>query len=149
MKPVKTWVLIADGARARILQNEGPGRGLQAVDGLEFDSDHAATHEIVDDRQGRTHASVGYGRSAIEAHSDPHRELKARFATRLADELDQGLAARSYDRLIIVAAPVTLGDLRKAISDHVRKKVVGEVALDLTKTPNGDVAHHLKDVLNA
>jgi hypothetical protein len=25
MKPTRTWVLIADGARARILQNDGPG----------------------------------------------------------------------------------------------------------------------------
>lgn len=148
MKPTRTWVLIADGARARILENDGPGRGLHASDGLEFDSDHSPTHELVDDRQGRTHASHGYGRSAIEAHSDPHRELKAKFATHLADVLTRGLDAQSYDRLVIVAAPVTLGDLRKAISDHVRAKVVGEVALDLTKTPNADVAKHLLDVIN-
>ena len=53
----------------------------------------------------------------------------------------------SYDRLIIVAPSVTLGDLRAAISDHVRAKVVGEVAQDLTKIPNDDVAEHLKHVL--
>jgi protein required for attachment to host cells len=65
----------------------------------------------------------------------------------LADILARGLEQNSYDRLIIVAPPVTLGDLRTAISDHVRSLVVGEVAQDLTKIPNSEVAEHLKEVL--
>jgi hypothetical protein len=39
-----------------------------------------------------------------------------------------------YDRLIIVY-PVTLGDLRSAISDRVRAKIVGE-SLMMTKIPS-------------
>ena len=61
--------------------------------------------------------------------------------------LASGLEQHAYDRLIIVAPPVALGDLRTAISDHVRAKVVGEVSHDLTKTPNGEVIEHLKCVL--
>ena len=33
MKPTRTWVLIADGARARILENDGPNHGLTAIEG--------------------------------------------------------------------------------------------------------------------
>jgi protein required for attachment to host cells len=147
MKPTRTWILIADGARARILLNTGPGHGLTPVDGLVFDGDHSATHTIVDDREGRTHSSVGHGRSAIEAHSDPHRELKSKFAHRLAEVLDDGAENKTFDRLILVAAPVTLGDLRTMISKRVATLVIGEIPHDLTKTPNADVGSHLKDVL--
>ena len=147
MKPTKTWVLIADGARARVLLNEGPGHGLHAIDGLIFHGDHSATHDIVSDREGRSFSSHGAGRSAIESHSDPHRELKRKFAHELADMLARSLEQNAYDRLIIVAPPGALGDLRAAVSDHVRAKVVSEVAHDLTKIPNGEVAEHLKDVL--
>jgi protein required for attachment to host cells len=132
-----------------VLLNEGPGHGLHAVDGLVFHGDHSATHDLVSDREGRSFSSHGTGRSAIESHSDPHRELKKKFAHELADVLARGLQQHAYDRLIIVAPPAALGDLRVAISDHVRAKVVGEVAHDLTKTPNGEVAAHLKDVLIA
>ncbi len=149
MKSTRTWVLIADGARARILQNEGPGKGLHEVEGCVFHGDHAATHEIMSDREGRSHSSVGPGRSAIEAHSDPHRELKKKFAHHLADVLASKLREKAYDRLVIVAAPAALGDLRSALSEQVRAKVTGEVAKDLTKTPDADVAGHLKDVLTA
>ena len=147
MKPTRTWILIADGARARILENDGPGHGLHAVNGLVFHGDHASTHEIVSDRAGRSHSSVGPGRSAIEAHSDPHRELKKTFAHTLADALAHGLAQKSYDRLVIVAPPSALGDLRAALPEAVRAKVTGEIAKDLTKTPNGELVEHLQGVL--
>ncbi|MEQ1696526.1 MAG: host attachment protein [Hyphomicrobiaceae bacterium] len=147
MKPIKTWVLIADGARARVLENEGPGKGLKALDHLVFQGDHTATRDIVDDREGRTYNSHGPGRSAIDARTDPHRELKKTFAQHLADVMAQELDAGGYDRLVIVASPVTLGDLRKVLPAKVAAKVTGELAQDLTKTPNGDVARHLSDVL--
>jgi protein required for attachment to host cells len=147
MKPTRTWILIADGARARILENDGPGNGLNAVEGMTFHGDHASTHEIMSDRTGRTHASVGPGRSAIEAHSDPHRELKKKFAHHLADVLARGLEQKSYDRLVIVAPPSALGDLRAALPPAVHAKVTGEVAKDLTKTPSSELASHLQGVL--
>ncbi len=147
MKPIRTWVLIADGARARVLGNDGPGRGLHALDGMTFQGDHAATHEIVDDRKGRAFASVGTARSAIEPQTDPHRQLKRRFAESLAQMLADGLAAKSYDRLVIVAAPAALGDLRECLSHEVREKVIGEIAQDLTKLPNADVPRHIASVL--
>jgi len=147
MKATRTWILIADGARARILQNGGPGKGLHALAGGVFRGEHASTHAIMSDRTGRTFSSTGPARSAIEAHSDPHRELKRSFAHRLADALADGWRKRAYDRLIIVAAPSALGDLRAALSQEVRAKVTAEVAKDLTKTPDAAVAEHLKDVL--
>lgn len=147
MKPVRTWVLIADGARARVLANDGPGRSLHALDGMTFQGDHAATHEIVDDREGRAFASVGTARSALEPQTDPHRLLKRRFAEALAHMLADGLSRKSYERLVIVAAPAALGDLRDCLSHEVRDKVIGEIAQDLTKLPNADVPRHIESLL--
>lgn len=141
-----TWVLIADGARARVVAYHGPGNPLTEVSAHEYAGDHAATRDILSDTGGRSHQSVGSSRSKIEPHSDPHRTLKSRFAHELADMLQREIA--SYDRLVIVAAPVTLGDLRQSLSQAVKAKVIGELAEDLTKTPNEAVAAHLKGVLN-
>ena len=35
MKPTTTWILIADGARARLFANHGPGKGVEAVEGAD------------------------------------------------------------------------------------------------------------------
>jgi protein required for attachment to host cells len=147
MKPTRTWILIADGSRATVFETTGPAHGLHAVEGMTFHGDHAATHAIMSDRTGRTHASVGPGRSAIEAKSDPHRELKKTFAQQLTEVLARGLEQKSYDRLIIVAPPTTLGDMRAALPAAVRAKVSGEVAKDLTKIPSSELAAHLQEVL--
>ena len=70
---------------------------------------------------------------------------------RIGEDFNLGALPPGYytwtDRLVIVASPVTLGDLRSALSDHVRAVVVGEVAQDLTKMPNNKIAEHLQDVL--
>ena len=116
MKPTTTWILIADGARGRLFANRGPGKGLELLD-ESLDADHRATHDIVDDRLGRTHESVGASRHAISARHDPHRELKRDFAVRLAKMLDRRRSEHAYDRLVLVAPPSALSDLREALSE--------------------------------
>ena len=97
--------------------------------------------------KGRSFSSHGYGRSAIEPHSDPHRQLKTKFAHRLADVLARELEHGRYHLLILVAAPATLGDLRATISSRVQSAIIGEIAQDLTKAPNHEIRGHLKDSL--
>jgi protein required for attachment to host cells len=147
MKPTTTWILIADGARARVFANLGPGKGIEAVDGAAFDADHRSDHELASDKLGRTHESVGVTRHAIEPHHDPHRELKRAFSERLAAMLDAKLGAKAYDRVVLVAPPTMLGDLRAALSDHVRAAVYAELDKDLTKTPIHELPKHLGAVM--
>jgi len=147
MKPTTTWILIADGARARIFANHGPGKGIEAVAGGEFDADHRPDREIMSDKPGRSFESVGTTRHAIEPHHDPHRELKRAFSERLAAMLDEQLATKAFDRVILVAPPEMLGDLRSALSPHVQAAVYAELDKDLTKTPVQELPSHLAAVL--
>jgi hypothetical protein len=78
MKPTRLWILIADGGRARVVLNSGPGRGIEQVTGLIFDAELPPSHDIGADRPGRTHESMGKTRHAIEPQSDPHQQLNVR-----------------------------------------------------------------------
>lgn len=147
MKPTTTWILIADGARARIFANQGPGKGIEAVAGAEFGGDHRPDREIMSDKPGRTYESVGDTRHAIQPHHDPHRELKRAFSEELAAVLDEKLAAKAYDRVVLVAPPEMLGDLRASLSEHVRAVVYAELDKDLTNTPVAELPQHLGAVL--
>lgn len=147
MKPTITWILIADGAHARIYANHGPGKGIEAVEGGKFDGDHRPDRELMSDKPGRTHESVGDTRHAYAPPTDPHRELKREFSENLAEMLDKELAEKSFDRLVLVAAPKTLGDLRQALSEQVKAKLYAELDKDLTKTPAKELPEHLGAVL--
>lgn len=147
MKPIRTWILIADGARARVLSHEGPGRGVAPVPDGMFDAAHEPDREINADKPGRTFDSVGGGRHQKEPRSSPHRLRKADFARELASMLERRRSEGAFDRLLIVAPPATIGDLRSSMRKEVRASVIGEVKKDLTHVPNSEIDQHLTDVL--
>jgi len=147
MKPTTTWILIADGAHARVFANRGPGKGIEAVQGGVINGDHRPDHELVRDSAGRTFESVGDTRHAITPKTDPHRELKRDFAKHLADMLDRSYADKAFDRLVLVAPPTALGDLRAALTAQVKPHVYAELDKDLVKTPTAELPQHLGAVL--
>lgn len=147
MKPSKTWVLIADGARARLIVATGHGKAIEITEQAEFSGDHQASRDLGRDAPPRVHNSVGDARHAMEPRTDPHRELKRDFAAVLAGALDDLVERKELGPLVVTAAPVTLGDLRKVLSERVKALIVAEVAMDLTKVPNAELASHIREIL--
>lgn len=147
MKPVRTWVLIADGRHARVLEIDAERRGLEAQADMEMTIALPPSRELVTDRPVRTYESKGHARHAKGDKVDPHRELKRTFAKSVGKALQKRLADGRFERLVVVAPPPALGDLRDALPRNVRAKVVGEIAQDLVKTPKARLWPHLEDVL--
>lgn len=147
MKAVRTWVLIADGGHAKVLETSGARPSLTAQADMVFDANLPRSHDILTDRAGRGFESQGPTRHAMESPVDPHRELKRAFAKKLGKVLEGKLDEDRFDRLILVAPPPALGDLRSALPKTVRAKVVAEVAHDLVKTPHNRIWSHLEVVL--
>jgi len=147
-KKITTWILIADGARARILCFEGPGKGLTPALDREFATSHAPTREIGEDRPGRTFESADGARHAMEPRVDWHRFEKHLFAKNMAEVLEKAAVRDAFDRLVLVAPPQALGDLRAALGRHARERITGEINKDLTSTPIQELPRFLGEVIN-
>lgn len=147
MKVKRTWILIADGGRARVLEATGIGHGLHEVEASEAANPTPPAHLLGRAPPGRVYESVGHQRHGIEPRQDPHQALETSFACQLAATLDSALKRDAYDRLVVVAPARMLGDLRKALTPEVRNAVLAEVSKDLTKTPNDEIARHLENVM--
>jgi protein required for attachment to host cells len=147
MKPTRTWVVIADAARARVFESRGKGTGLTAVEDMRLDAELAPSREIGTDRPGRSFESVGSARHAIESSSDPHREQKRQFARRIVDAVAAQQAAARFDSLVLVAPAVTMGDLRALLPAKVKAAVTAELVADLTNTPTSELPAHLADYI--
>ena len=147
MKSERTWIVIADGAHARVYQYSEEKPKLETVKDIWFDIDLPRTHDIVSDRAGRSFESQGRTRHAKSGRSDPHRELKRNLAHKVADALKSSLTDKRYEKLVLVAPPATLGDLRGALAKSVQARVIAEVAQDLIKVPASRLGAHLVDVL--
>lgn len=147
MKKTVTWILIADGTQARVLENTGPGKGLASVKGLDWSIEPLQSQDINSDRPGRGFSSAGSARSAMEPKTDPAQHREAEFVRSVAAVLDRKAQEGVFDRLVIAAAPLALGNLRKALSEHVKKTVVAELDKDLTNLPTPNIDKHLDGII--
>ena len=147
MKLKRTWILIADGARARVLLNRGTQASLSQVDGMNMEAGDMRETSVESDRPGRVYESHGSARHAIEPATPTARKQKLAFArdvaARLSEKFDE------YDRLIIIAPARTLGDLRELLKEEVCAKISATLAKDLTHVSNDDIPGHLGDLLHA
>ena len=147
MKRITTWILVADATQGRLFCNDGPSRGIAPVSDAVLRGRNLPGREIMSDRPGRTFDSAGQGRHAKEPRTDPREVEKHRFAHQLAAMLDERLKRGSFDRLVLVAPPRALGQLRDELSKSVRARVSAELAKDLTHLPARDLQEHLGTVI--
>jgi protein required for attachment to host cells len=147
MKKAKTWILVADGAQARVYQTDGGAKGLVAVRGGEFAGVNLPSRDIDADKPGQGFDRGGQGQRRMQPRTDSHRHAKAIFSRRLAEFLQRGQQRQAYDDLIIVAPPKALGDLRAALAPGVRKLVRAELSKDLVHVNERELSHHLDPVL--
>jgi len=143
MKRKLTWVLVADGGKARIFECLGIGKGVRQMPGYEETLALPANRDLLDDRPGRGFESFSPMRHSYEA-GDPHRSMKQDFARHLADELAVLRDAGSFDYLVLVAPPEFLGNLRSALGAGLASAIVGDLAKDLTHVPTSDIAAHFQ-----
>ena len=132
MKPVKTLVLLANDASARLFENLGPGKGLTEIEDLAA-SLIAGTDVRYADRPGRNSAAPGMAQHATadlaEAEEAQSREA---FVRAVAGEAEDRFRTGGYSRFVMAAAPATLGALRAHLPATLKKALVLDVAKDFT-----------------
>jgi protein required for attachment to host cells len=143
----RTWILIADGARAHVVASARPGAGLKIVPGSDIRHDHAPTRAIGSDRPGRSRESVGGSRHALAPRIDWHRQQKEEFARAVAKKLDADAARGRFERLVLVAPPGTLGEIRAQLKAATLKRITAEINKDLTHLPIPELAAHLEETV--
>lgn len=124
------WVVVADGEKALFLRNEGDAKypNLEVFRSLK---DDAPDHDQGTDKPGRFNDGPSVHRSAVQ-ETDWHRVEKERFAKDIAARLYKAAHRGDFSRLVIVAPPLVMGEMRKELHKEVEQRVVGEVSKTLT-----------------
>lgn len=132
------WVLIADGEKALFLRNEGDAEypNLQVV--REMHEDNPPTREQGTDRPGRVNDANGMHKSAVD-DTDWHRVEKERFADEIAERLYKMAHRDAFKRIVLVAPPLVLGEMRKQLHKEVQDRITAEIPKTLTKHPVSEI----------
>ncbi len=117
----QTWILVADGSHARLFQtvdNAQPWRLARKLD--------------------REHSREKTDRSDSREDRGEHD-----FARLIAGELETQRQAGDFERLVIVAPPVFLGQLRGELKAPLETCVVRSQSADYTKMSDAELVKHV------
>lgn len=116
--PNGTTVAVVDGETLRLFRNKAhePGIDLVALD-----------------RPAIDHAKRGSGGRHRSSSANPDRARLAEdaFAAAATDYLNRQAVAGAFSRLVVVADPRTLGEMRRHYHEALVSRLAGDIALDL------------------
>ena len=144
-KGKKTWVLVADGVRARIFIKKH--ENLADVMGHDFVGDNLKDSALGSDKPGRSFESSTPMRHAYQPRTDWHQYQKELFAKELCEVIEKANEKSEFDELIIISPPKTLGDIRSYLCKQTLSKVKAEITKDITKLSEHELALYLEKEL--
>lgn len=125
-----TWILLANGHRARFMQHDRADGSLVEIAGFIYPA-----------------ASLANGGARFEPATGVEEKAHSRFARQLADYLNKAVANRQCDRVALIASGPMLGVLRPMLLPRTTELLVGSVDRDLTLYQGSELQQRVRDAL--
>jgi len=140
------WVLVFDGAKALIFENEGFHDAPDLKILKKREGDNRPDREIKTDAPGRM-PDTGKGQVSAMEEADFHDQAEARFVADLADELSKAAMNDKFDRLYVFGAKHALGRFRDSAHETLTDRIALEMAGDYVNHPVLELEKRLKKAL--
>ena len=130
-----TWILVGDAARASLYSAELRESDWSLVKNFEHPEGRETSREIeATSPPGRGQQGMVQGgrRTSLEPRTWPKEAEAERFAQHLATYLEEAIAKRQFDSLVLVAPPHFLGILNGSLGRQATKHVRAAVDKDLS-----------------
>jgi protein required for attachment to host cells len=112
-----TWLVVADGGRARVFQMPGLSLDLKEIEDL-VNEETTGTMLTEKDRE--------------------------KFAKRVGEYIEKGRLHQSYNRLRLAMDPKFLGMVRADLSEDTRRMIFEQISEDLLSLSAGEIEAHLR-----
>jgi len=124
--PAGTWIVVADGAGARVFTNIGDDKKLS------LRQDDLLSQ---DDMEG--------GASKLPKEQSIADIGEAAFSHQLAQRINAAALKNQFEHLVLIADPQSLGRIRPLLHKQVQARLVGELGKTLTHAPIADIERAL------
>jgi len=143
-------IVVADRSDARFYDAHHANSHLQLVGELTDPQARLRDRDFKSDRPGRVfdHASGPGRRGAVAHHATggertPSRHEAEAFAHRIVKALEQAQQSGHFERLVLIAEPRFLGELREVMPKSLVNAVVLSVNKDLVHQDDQTIRKHL------
>lgn len=131
----RLWVVVADREKAHVYRKT-TGHMERIAD---LKKGHSKSHPEDAGPQG----ALPHG---YDPRSEKRHHADSAFIQKLAKWLDDAAREKVFDRIVLVASPHTLGDIRACLSKNVHDHVATEIDKDLIKLPDREIEERLSKI---
>ncbi len=142
-KEIITWIVALDAKHAHILQKNHLLRPkIKLI--KEINSEPNLEHQ----KPGRTFDSMGFGRHAIEPHTDPRQVERQHFVTKIIEILEEGLKNHQFEKLITIASPKMLGLMTRHLTRQLSQKLIYKLPKNILNSKIANVEKYINEVID-
>lgn len=145
MKPI--WLVIADNSRARIFTADSGTGPIDEIESIVHTEARLHERDMTSDLPGKGSGKGGAGQHAYQDEISPKDQENINFAREIANELDAARKGNKFKRLVLVAAPGFLGNLRNQLNPQTQKLACFELAKNLSHLNAKEIREHLPERL--
>ena len=141
---MRNWVLVANAARARLLEETDKAGRFVHVAALIHPESRMKGSELAWDRPGRVEGSShGTGSSAFDPRTGVRQREREHFAREVAAAIDEGIRSGRCAGVTLVASDRFLGEVKAHLSAAALERVLRTVAADYTALSDAELAQRL------
>lgn len=141
-------IVVADSSRARIFTVDSARSPLNEIETIVHPEGRLHEQDMVSDLPGKDAGKGGAGDHAYQEKIEPKEQEMISFAKRIADYLESARKANQLKKLVIIAAPEFLGELRSHLSTETSEKIVYELDKNIAHHSEEDIRQHLSQFLS-
>lgn len=144
---MKNWLVVANAARARVLEETGEEGVYRHVADLVHPASRLKGSALSADRPGHVGGSAGgtTGSASFDGRSSPHEREREHFARELAGLLNAGIADGRCAGLLLLASNPFLGELKAHLGEQADKALLRTQAVDYTALSDRELAQRLRE----
>jgi protein required for attachment to host cells len=124
--PTDTVVAVVDGEKLNLFRNTGTETEMSLTAAVEPEVDASTSGSAT-------------GHHSSSANPDPSQSAEDGFAKGVTEMLNQQVLTAGVTNVVVIAAPRTLGEMRKHYHKKLEDVLLGEIAKDLTGHPVADI----------
>ncbi|MHC3128112.1 AtsE [Brevundimonas sp. GN22] len=128
--PSNALVAVVDGEKLALFRNGGSATEIQL--------------KAIESPQLEDRVVGSAGRNSSDANPDNDTQAEDGFAMSVAQALNNWALKNKFDKLVVIAAPKTMGELRKHWHKEVQGAIVGEITKTLTNASTDDIIRSIE-----
>ena len=138
-----SWILVADGSRARIFEAGAREERITEIADLANPQGKSSDNELASYSPGEGRPGP---RTSTQENSSADHTVDL-FSKYLARYLEKARTEHRYERVYLIAAPEFLGRLRQDLTAEVRKLVADELDKDISWFNARDIELYVRKAL--